>query len=156
VNPLTNEYVLVSPHRTKRPWNGQQEKPEVGVKPQYDPACYLCPENTRANGIKTIDFDHTHVFENDFAAVLPFPIPSNPVEKHPLLKTEAVGGGCDVIIFHRRHDLTLATVDVDSVERVVEEWTRIYEKRGKQEGVKYVQIFEVFSLFMLSHCERYN
>jgi UDPglucose--hexose-1-phosphate uridylyltransferase len=144
VNPLTNEYILVSPHRTKRPWLGQTEAPQPSNLPQYDPDCYLCPGNSRMGGQKNEVYDHTTAFENDFAAVLPPPGPLAPVASHPLLITEPVQGGCDVLCFHPRHDLTLARLEVEDIEKIIEEWTRIYRKRGKQEGIKYVQIFEVF------------
>lgn len=142
LNPLTNEYVLVSPHRTKRPWLGQNETPQSVDLPQHDPKCYLCPGNERAGGIKNDNYEQTYVFENDFAAVLPPPAPAAPVPPHPMLTSEPVSGGCDVIIFHRRHDLTLAQLAVPDVEKVVEEWIKIYNKRGSQPEVQYVQIFE--------------
>ena len=84
-------------------------------------------------------------FENDFAAVLPPPGPIAPMISHPLLTTEPVQGGCDVLCFHPRHDLTLARLEVEAIEKIIEEWTRVYLRRGRQEGIKYVQIFEVFS-----------
>lgn len=143
VNPLTGEYVLVSPHRTKRPWLGQVEAPEVVKLPQYDPKCYLCPGNHRAGGEKTGVYEHTYIFENDYAAVLPPPGPAAPPTPHPLLQTQPVNGGCDVIIFHPRHDLTLARLPVEDIQRVIEDWSTVYKKRGAQEGVSYVQLFEV-------------
>ncbi|TCD67658.1 galactose-1-phosphate uridyl transferase [Steccherinum ochraceum] len=142
LNPLTGEHVLVSPHRNKRPWQGQVEPPQSAVLPQYDPKCYLCPGNERAGGKKNDLYEATMSFENDYAAVLPGPAPIAPVAPHPLLQTEPVHGGCDVIIFHPRHDLTLPRLAIGEVEKVVEEWERLYRARGSQEGVEYVQIFE--------------
>ncbi|KAI0747790.1 galactose-1-phosphate uridylyltransferase [Daedaleopsis nitida] len=142
VNPLTGEHVLVSPHRTKRPWLGQTEPPQQTALPEYDPQCYLCPGNTRAGGQHNDNYEHTMVFENDFAAVLPPPAPAAPPAPHPLLKTEPVQGGCDVLCFHPRHDLTLARLSTPDIERIIEEWTSVYKKRGGEEGIKYVQIFE--------------
>ncbi|TDL25077.1 galactose-1-phosphate uridylyltransferase [Rickenella mellea] len=141
-NPLTNEHVLVSPHRTRRPWLGQTETPAQVSLPPYDPACYLCPGNERAGGDHNPPFIGTHVFENDFAAILPPPAPLAPPNTHPLLTIEPVDGACDVLIFHHRHDLTLSRLTVDEVKRVVLEWTKVYERRGQEEGIKYVQIFE--------------
>ncbi|KAH8108202.1 galactose-1-phosphate uridyl transferase [Cristinia sonorae] len=141
-NPLENEYVLVSPHRTQRPWQGQVEPPQAASLPQYDSKCYLCPGNERAAGRKNDVFEHTMSFENDFAAVLPGPAPLAPVAPHPLLQTEPVHGGCDVIVFHPRHDLTLPRLSLAEVGKVVDEWERLYRSRGSQEGVQYVQIFE--------------
>ena len=143
VNPLTGEHVLVSPHRTKRPWQGQTEPPQQANLPQYDPQCYLCPGNTRAGGQQNDKYEHTMVFENDYAAVLPPPGPLAPPAPHPLLTTEPLQGGCDVICFHPRHDLTLARLPIPDIERVIETWIAVYKKRGAQEGIKYVQIFEV-------------
>ena len=88
------------------------------------------------------------VFENDYAAVLPPPGPSAPPPPHPLLMTEPVQGGCDVICFHPRHDLTLARLSISDIERVLEEWCTVYNKRGHQEDIKYVQIFEVRSQYV--------
>lgn len=143
VNPLTNEHILVSPHRTKRPWLGQTEAPQPSTLPQYDPECYLCPGNTRIGGQKNESYENTTAFENDFAAVLPPPGPLAPVAPHPLLTTEPVQGGCDVICFHPRHDLTLARLAIGDIEKVIEEWIRVYLTRGRQDRIKYVQIFEV-------------
>lgn len=144
VNPLTKEHVLVSPHRTKRPWLGQTEPPQSASLPEHDPSCYLCPGNPRAGGKTNPPYTGTYVFENDYAAVLPPPVPSTPVVPHPLLMTEPVQGACDVIIFHPRHDLTLARLEVDDISRIIEEWKNIYEKRGQENGIKYIQIFEVW------------
>ncbi|KAJ3827701.1 galactose-1-phosphate uridyl transferase [Lentinula raphanica] len=141
-NPLTNEHVIVSPHRNKRPWLGQVEPPQSQDLPSYDPACYLCPGNTRAGGKKTEVYEHTYIFENDYAAVLPPPMPNAPAEPHHLLTTEPVGGGCDVLIFHPRHDLTIPRLPLGAVERIIEEWIKIYLKRGSEDGIKHVQIFE--------------
>lgn len=142
-NPLTGEHVLVSPHRTKRPWQGQTEPPQSTNLPQYDPDCYLCPGNTRAGGHRNETYEHTMAFVNDFAAVLPPPGPTAPPEPHHLLKTEPIQGGCDVIIFHPGHDLTLARLPIPDIERVIEEWCAVYTKRGAEDGINYVQIFEV-------------
>jgi UDPglucose--hexose-1-phosphate uridylyltransferase len=152
VNPLTGEHVLVSPHRTKRPWQGQTEPPQPTQLPAHDPDCYLCPGNARAGGQRNPAYAHTAVFENDYAAVLPPPGPPAPPVPHPLLATEPVAGGCDVICFHPRHDLTLARLAPADIERVVEEWVRIYKKRGAEEGVKYVQVFEVQCIWLSASC----
>ncbi|KAF9532386.1 galactose-1-phosphate uridyl transferase [Crepidotus variabilis] len=140
-NPLIKEYVLVSPHRTKRPWLGQLEPPQATTLPKYDPACYLCPGNSRTSGQKQPVYENTHSFENDFAAVLPV-APEAPTPLHPLMTVEPVHGACDVIIFHPRHDLTMSRLQPKEIEQVIEEWIRIYVMRGTQEGIKYVQLFE--------------
>lgn len=68
-NPLINEWVLVSPHRAKRPWQGQNEAISTEKLPEYDPTCYLCPGNVRANGMNNPNYKNSFVFENDFAAM---------------------------------------------------------------------------------------
>lgn len=122
---------------------GQVEPPEISNLPHHDPACYLCPGNTRAGGLKNPDYDQFFSFENDFASVLPGPIPAPPPPVHPLLATKAVEGGCDVLIFDRRHDLSLARLSSDKISGIIEEWIRLYHRRGSQEHINYVQIFEV-------------
>lgn len=143
VNPLTGEYILVSPQRNTRPWQGQVEASQPVTSPQYDAKCFLCPGNKRDNGQRNEIYEHTTVFDNDYAAVLPPPIPIAPAAPHPLLTTQPVHGQCDVVTFHPRHDLTLARLAVEDITRIVEEWIAIYKRRGTQEGIKYVQIFEV-------------
>ncbi|EGN92017.1 hypothetical protein SERLA73DRAFT_66462 [Serpula lacrymans var. lacrymans S7.3] len=141
-NPLINKYVLVSPHRNKRPWLGQVEPPQATILPEYDPACYLCPGNTRAGGKTNEKYETTTVFENDFSAVLPPPGPVAPAASHPLLTADPIQGGCDVLCFHPRHDLTLATLPVPIIKNIIAEWINLYTKRGREDGIKYVQIFE--------------
>ncbi|THV08086.1 galactose-1-phosphate uridyl transferase [Dendrothele bispora CBS 962.96] len=141
-NPLTNEYILVSPQRSKRPWLGQVEPSQPTDLLQFDPKCYLCPGNFRAGGEKTEKYEHTYTFENDYAAILPPPVPAPPPVSHPLLTIQPVSGGCDVLIFHPRHDLTIPRLTLEDISRIIEEWIRIYRKRGAEEGIKHVQIFE--------------
>ncbi|KZT54586.1 galactose-1-phosphate uridyl transferase [Calocera cornea HHB12733] len=135
-NPLLNEHILVSPHRMKRPWQGQVDPPSTQRLPEYDPSCYLCPGNSRSGGERLPKYTATHTFPNDFPAVLAGPAPAAPPAPHPLLTAEPVQGGCDVVIFHPRHDLTLARLSVGEIEQVVVEWTRVYVQRGMQEGNK--------------------
>lgn len=137
-NPLLGDWVLVSPHRTKRPWQGQVEKPPPDNRPTYDPACYLCPRNERAGGIRNPDYEHTFVFTNDFAALLP----DTPTvgESHPLLKSESVSGTCRVICFSPRHDLTLPEMATADIRRVVDLWAAQTAELGQQ--YRWVQVFE--------------
>ena len=95
-NPLTDEWILVSPHRTKRPWRGQIEKLPPEDKPSYDPECYLCPGNERAGGARNPNYNSTFVFTNDFRALLP-DTPSSGANLHRLLKTQDIRGTCRVI-----------------------------------------------------------
>ena len=139
LNPLTGEYVLVSPHRTRRPWQGRQERPPQEQRPAYDPGCYLCPGNVRANGEHNPAYDHTFVFTNDFAALLP-DIPAAPPAAHPLLTVEAVRGDCRVICFSPRHDLTLPQMPAADIRGVVDVWAAQTVELGAR--YRWVQVFE--------------
>jgi len=140
-NPLTGEWVLVSPHRAKRPWLGQVEKRSLENLPMYDPTCYLCPRNERAGGISNPDYTGTYVFENDFAALLPV-LEEEPASDSPLLVAVPEQGQCFVVCFSPRHDLTLPELDLPAIETVLNTWTQTSVDLAKQEFVKYVQIFE--------------
>ncbi|MFC2036975.1 UDP-glucose--hexose-1-phosphate uridylyltransferase [Chloroflexota bacterium] len=137
-NPLTGEWVLVSPHRTRRPWRGQVEKPPVEKRPAYDPNCYLCPGNERAGGIRNPQYDTTFVFTNDFAALLPDAPPYR--QDHPLLRFESQQGTCRVVCFSPRHDLTLPEMPPADIRRVVDVWAEQIEELG--ESYRWVQVFE--------------
>ncbi|KAI5120360.1 hypothetical protein M0805_006883 [Coniferiporia weirii] len=141
-NPLTEEYILVSPHRARRPWLGQVEPPQPLSLPEYDPSCYLCPGNERAGGVTNHTYSSTFTFANDFAALASAPIPPPPEPVHPLLATRPVHGRCDVLVFHPRHDLTLARLGLDDISSIIDEWVRIYTQRSLEDGIKYIQIFE--------------
>src|SRR5512144_2837450 len=84
-NPLTGEWILVSPHRTRRPWLGQVEKTTPEARPVYDPHCYLCPGNSRAGGAQNPAYEHTYVFDNDFAALVP-DTPAAQVDRSGLIR----------------------------------------------------------------------
>ena len=140
-NPLTGEWVLVSPHRTKRPWQGQVEKPAIEERPRYEPDCYLCPGNERAGGVKNPRYQGTLVFQNDFSALSPG-VPAGQVNNHELLWSESEPGVCRVICFSPRHDLTLPEMDLVDIYKVVDLWTEQYAELGAMEDINYVQIFE--------------
>ena len=140
-NPLTGEWVLVSPHRARRPWLGQVEKTPLENLPQYDPSCYLCPRNERAGGLKNPDYESTFVFDNDFAALLPDET-SAPASDHPLLASVSEHGLCRVVCFSPRHDLTLPELDDASIEKVIATWTEQSIELGSRDFVQYVQVFE--------------
>src|SRR5512143_3734151 len=141
LNPLTGEWVLVSPHRAKRPWLGQVEKTPPENLPQYDPGCYLCPHNERAGGIKNPDYASTFVFTNDFSALLPDEAPAHASDS-PLLVSVSERGLCRVVCFSPRHDLTLPELDQASVENVITTWTEQTVDLSAKDFVKYVQVFE--------------
>jgi UDPglucose--hexose-1-phosphate uridylyltransferase len=138
-NPLTDEWVMVSPHRTKRPWQGQIEKTTPEERPAYDPDCYLCPGNSRAGGVKNPDYKSTFIFTNDFAALKPDR--SDLAEDvQSLLQTRTVHGTCRVICFSPRHDLTLPEMDLPAIRGVVDIWAEQFAELGKI--YQWVQVFE--------------
>lgn len=136
-NPLSGEWVLVSPHRTARPWQGRESAP-ADVRPTYDPTCYLCPGNERAGGANNPAYESTFVFQNDFAALLP----STPPFAHDgeLLRHQSVRGECRVLCFSPRHDLTLARLDGRQLRNVIDLWATQEQELG--ERWQFVQIFE--------------
>lgn len=143
LNPLTNEWVLVSPHRTSRPWQGEVTKLKTASEPEYDPNCYLCPGNTRAGGVRNPKYKTTFVFENDFAALKPQTSHDRvDVENLELLVAEGEPGTCRVICFSPRHDLTLATMSTESIEVVVQTWIKQFQELGAMDSINHVQIFE--------------
>jgi len=138
-NALTGDWVLVSPHRTQRPWQGQVERPPQETRPAYDPTCYLCPRNERAGGKRNPDYASTYVFTNDFSALLP-DSPPTPADGHPLLQAESEQGECRVICFSSRHDLTLPEMPVEDIRRVVDVWAEQTVELGQR--YRWVQVFE--------------
>src|SRR6185437_6108627 len=142
-NPLGNEWVLVSPHRTQRPWQGAVEAVPPAQRPKYDPSCYLCPGNQRANGELNPQYHSTFVFENDFAALKKnVPAVRLDVENRGLLVAETEPGICRVMCFSPRHDLTLASMAAPEIEEVVREWSSQTKELSAVEGIHHVQIFE--------------
>ncbi|WP_293894716.1 MULTISPECIES: UDP-glucose--hexose-1-phosphate uridylyltransferase [unclassified Sphaerochaeta] len=142
-NPLLGEWVKVSPHRTKRPWNGQVEKPNLEELSRYDSTCYLCPGNKRSSGERNPEYKDVYVFDNDFASLLPT-TPNDRMQTGPngLLKAYGERGRCRVVCFSPRHDLTLSRMSTADIEKVLSAWTEEYEKLGESEMINYVQIFE--------------
>jgi UDPglucose--hexose-1-phosphate uridylyltransferase len=143
-NPLTREWILVSPHRAKRPWQGQVEKTPLENLPEYDPTCYLCPGNDRAGGVKNPAYTGTFVFDNDFAALLPeAPHPQiQAPSTDSLFKAEPETGICRVICFSPRHDLTLPQLTLDEAERVVTAWSEQTAELYRNPEIAHVQVFE--------------
>jgi len=141
LNQLTGEWVLVSPHRTRRPWQGQEEAPDRATLPAHDPGCYLCPGNVRAGGAVNPDYDGTYVFTNDFASLLPDP-PADGLHADDLLVAEPEPGTCRVICYSPRHDLSMARLGVDRAAAVVDCWCDELRALGNRREIGYVQIFE--------------
>ena len=138
-NPITGEWMLVSPHRTQRPWQGQRESPTGDDRPAYDPKCYLCPGNERAGGSKNPPYENNLVFNNDYSALLK-DTPLSGGISDGLLQSEPVGGECRVICFSPRHDLTLPEMPTEQIRRVVNIWSDQITELGAK--YTWVQLFE--------------
>lgn len=137
-NPLNNSWVLVSPHRTKRPWQGQEETPGT-PQPDYDPDCYLCPGNQRAQGQSNPQYTDVFVFDNDFPGLLD--TEANTVfAQHELLRGESVRGVCRVICYHPQHNLTLSQMSLEQIDRVIQAWVQQHAELSQR--FAWVQIFE--------------
>jgi UDPglucose--hexose-1-phosphate uridylyltransferase len=146
-NPLLREWVLVSPHRTQRPWQGKVDKVTPAPSIEYDPECYLCPGNVRAEGLRNPKYTETFVFENDFPAMLPNVAPSE-MDQGGLIVASVEKGICRVVCFSPRHDLTIPRMTPEEVRRVVELWTRQHQELAEVPWVKHVQIFENRGILM--------
>lgn len=157
-NPLTGDWVLVSPHRTQRPWIGQVEKMPQADLPAYEPDCYLCPGNLRAGGNRNPDYSSTFVFDNDFPALLPFdPTSENDHKnlnltlgissleinsKRGLFVTEPELGVCRVVCFSPRHDLSFPDLLTDKISDIVHTWIDQMRDLKERDFLRYIQIFE--------------
>lgn len=156
-DPLTRQWILVSPQRTQRPWLGQTERVPAEKRPRYDAECYLCPGNMRAGGIGNPDYVSTLVFDNDFPALLPFepggsselPLEASHAtgvivspEEQNLLRVHQERGICRVICFSPRHDLTLPEMATEDIRQVVDVWAEQTEEMGARAWIRHVQVFE--------------
>lgn len=142
-NALTGAWVLVSPQRTQRPWQGQTEGEAQDGRPTHDPACYLCPGNRRAGGLVNPDYRGTFVFDNDFAALVDGDGDGDGDEDEDedgFWRAEGVRGRCRVICYSPRHDLTMAEMEVPDIARVVDTWASETETLGDR--YRWVQVFE--------------
>ncbi len=141
LNLLTNEWVLVSPHRTQRPWQGQTERVAAPAGQHYDPDCYLCPGNARAGEARNPQYTSTFVFDNDFPALYP-EVPVEEMDDHGLLVARSERGLCRVVCFSPDHSLTLSRMSVPDITGVVDTWADQYVKLGGEFWIQWVQIFE--------------
>ncbi|MFV0420913.1 UDP-glucose--hexose-1-phosphate uridylyltransferase [Oleidesulfovibrio sp.] len=149
-NALTGEWVLVSPHRAARPWQGQQDAPDSSLLPQYDDQCYLCPGNARVGGVRNEEYTGTFVFNNDFQALkadnsplgLPVGKTSSTNPDDDLFTAQPETGICRVICYSPRHDLTMARMSAAQVEDIVTTWQQEYAYLCANPHIDYVQIFE--------------
>lgn len=140
-NPLTGDWVLVSPHRSKRPWQGQVEKATNEERPQYDPNCYLCAGNERAGGKKNPDYRGTFVFTNDFSALLS-DTPKAEFDDGELFRAKSESGICKVICFSEDHSFTIPEMKLDDIRNVVDVWCEQFKELSSNPNINYIQIFE--------------
>lgn len=138
-NALSGEWVFVSPHRNRRPWEGRVEPSSAAGRPPYDPQCYLCPGNARANGGRNPPYSSTYVFTNDFPAFLP-ETHAQDATQHPLLQAHSQAGTCRVVCFSPRHDLTLAQMPAAEIRTVIDTWADQVTELGHR--WRWVQVFE--------------
>ncbi|MEL5385523.1 galactose-1-phosphate uridylyltransferase [Serratia ureilytica] len=138
-NPLSGQWVLVSPHRAKRPWQGQQEAVPTATLPAHDPDCFLCPGNARVTGDRNPDYRGTYVFTNDFAALMS-DTPPAPDSQDPLMRSQSARGVSRVICFSPDHSKTLPELTLPALEQVVAAWQAQTDELGRQ--YPWVQLFE--------------
>ena len=145
-NPLTDSWVLVSPHRSNRPWQGQIEKSASTLLPSYDSACYLCANNIRSNGKTNPDYKDVYVFDNDFPSLLTDDLRKSSFKAKTSLSDLFISkperGICRVICFSPKHNLTVPDLKVSEIRKIIDAWIEEYETLGKNSFIKYVQIFE--------------
>ena len=142
-NPLRNEWVIVSPHRNQRPWQGTVDAAAEESQATHDPTCYLCPGNARAGGARTPFYTSTFVFDNDFPALASSDQPPDlEGRSHDLLVAQPERGVCRVVCFSPRHDLTLARMDPLAIRAVVDAWVREYSELASLPWIAYATIFE--------------
>lgn len=140
-NPLLDEWILVSPHRSKRPWQGQKETLLEDNRPEYDKDCYLCAGNLRSNGVQNDAYTDCFVFENDFSALLNEEVLYEN-NSNPLFQLKPERGINKVVCFSPKHNLTLPEMEVNDIEKVVQTWKEQYIELGSHDFINYVQIFE--------------
>jgi UDPglucose--hexose-1-phosphate uridylyltransferase len=141
-NPLRQSWVLVSPHRTQRPWQGEVGRKDAPSEVSYDPECYLCPGNQRAGGAVNPAYSGVFSFVNDYAALLPDSPAPRMETGSPLLVAKSARGLCEVLCYHPNHSLTLARMTQQEIRAVVDAWTQEYEELRALDWIEYVQIFE--------------
>src|SRR3989344_5446037 len=138
-NPLKDEWILVSPQRTLRPWQGNQEKISDKKKSEYNPTCYICPGNKRANGRQNPQYQNTFIFPNDFPAIIDTPKSTNSAIRG-IFQVEEVSGECRVVSFSPRHDQTLADMSPTQIKTVINTW--LDELKNLRKKYSWIQIFE--------------
>jgi len=140
-NPLLGEWILVSPHRTKRPWQGKIDETRRSSAVIHDPACYLCPGNKRAEGVSNPAYTGTFVFKNDFSALY-LEAPVLDLSENGLIVAKSEKGVCRVVCYSPRHDLTMPRMSVEALNGVIDTWIEQYDELGSLKEINHVQIFE--------------
>jgi UDPglucose--hexose-1-phosphate uridylyltransferase len=140
-NPLIGEWVLVSPHRAKRPWQGQNESTATQNLPAYDTSCYLCAGNERSSGVFNENYTDVYVFDNDFPSLLSEEVEA-PKQTNPLFQISVERGINRVICFSPRHDLTIPEMEIEGIQKVIQAWKEQYIDLGSDDFINHVQIFE--------------
>jgi UDPglucose--hexose-1-phosphate uridylyltransferase len=141
LNILTGDWILVSPHRMKRPWQGKVETVPADNRPSYDPTCYLCPGNKRSDGSMNPSYEDAYVFTNDFSALLP-ESPDGGENEQGLLVSKSETGICKVICFSPDHSLTLPVMKEEAIVKVIHVWKQEFEELSKNTHIRYIQVFE--------------
>lgn len=140
-NILNGEWILVSPHRMKRPWQGKVEELPKNDGLAYDAKCYLCPTNTRMDGSVNPDYKDPYSFVNDFSALLQ-DTPAGSYNEDDLLKVNSESGICKVICFSPNHNVTLPQMSVPEIEKVITLWQNEFTELANNPSIQYIQIFE--------------
>jgi UDPglucose--hexose-1-phosphate uridylyltransferase len=141
LNILTGDWILVSPHRMKRPWQGKLEDLQDDNRPSYDANCYLCPGNKRTDGTVNPKYNDPFSFINDFSALLK-DSPVGDYNEEGLLSVKSESGICKVICFSPQHNLTLPQMTVAAIEKIIILWQKEYNELSANPAIKYIQIFE--------------
>lgn len=140
-NPLLDEWILVSPQRALRPWQGQTENVVEEQRSTHDENCYLCPGNKRSNGLQNEAYASTFVFENDFSALMKDPVDQIDSNSH-FFQSKAERGINKVVCFSPNHALTLAEMSIQELHAIILTWTNEYKSLGSLDYINHVQIFE--------------
>ncbi len=141
LNILTGDWILVSPHRMKRPWQGKTEELIKDDRPEHDANCYLCPGSKRSDGSVNPDYRDPFIFVNDFSALLEN-TPASVIDESNLLVAKSESGICKVICFSPQHNLTLPQMNVSDIEKVIDLWQDEFKTLSQNPSIKYIQIFE--------------
>jgi UDPglucose--hexose-1-phosphate uridylyltransferase len=159
-HPLREEWVIVAAHRQARPWSGAEVGVQTPRPPSFDPACYLCPGNARVSGAVNPRYAGTFVFDNDHPCV-GVTAPRELATPPGIYRTRPATGIARVVCYSPRHDVTLAELDVASVDALLETWQEQMRELATHSDVSFVLIFENKGEFVgvsnpQTHCQIYE